>query len=79
LPADVRRRICDMASATRTWGEERIASELLLKLSICVSPPTAWRYMLKYPGPVLDKAFMRRDDGFFGHGVRVATGGELRF
>jgi transposase InsO family protein len=34
-----------MASANRTWGEERIASELLLKLGIRVSPRTVRRYM----------------------------------
>jgi putative transposase len=34
VPADVRRLIGEMASANRTWGEERIASELLLKLGI---------------------------------------------
>jgi putative transposase len=45
LPADVRRLIGEMATANRTWGEERIASELLLKLGIRVSPRTARRYM----------------------------------
>jgi hypothetical protein len=30
-----------MARANRTWGEERIAAELLLKLGIAVSPRTA--------------------------------------
>jgi hypothetical protein len=34
LPPDVRQLIADMAVANRTWGEERIASELLLKLGI---------------------------------------------
>src|SRR5712692_5929336 len=34
-----------MAAANRTWGEERIASELLLKLGIRVSPRTVMRYM----------------------------------
>ena len=29
-----------MAAANRTWGEERIANELLLKLGIRVSPRT---------------------------------------
>jgi len=34
-----------MASANRTWGEKRIASELLVKLGIRVSPRTVRRYM----------------------------------
>ena len=34
-----------MAKANRTWGEERIAAELLLKLGIAVSPRTVRRYM----------------------------------
>jgi hypothetical protein len=45
VPTDVRPLICDMAAANRTWGEERIASELLLKLGIRVSPRTVRRYM----------------------------------
>ena len=45
LPADLRRLITEMASANRTWGEKRIASELLVKLGIHVSPRTVRRYM----------------------------------
>jgi putative transposase len=45
LPADLQRLIAEMAMANRTWGEERIASELLLKLAIRVSPRTVRRYM----------------------------------
>ena len=37
--------IADMARANRTWGEERIAAELLLKLGISLSPRTVRRYM----------------------------------
>src|SRR2546427_8239481 len=50
LPADLRQLIADMAAANRTWGEERIASELLLKLGIRVSPRTVRRYMPSGPG-----------------------------
>jgi putative transposase len=50
LPANVRRLIADMAAANRTWGEERIASELLVKLGIRVSPRTVRRYMPSGPG-----------------------------
>jgi putative transposase len=40
LPVDVQRLIATMARANATWGEERIAVELLLKLGIRVSPRT---------------------------------------
>jgi transposase InsO family protein len=36
-----------MARANQTWGEERLAAELLLKLGISVSPRTVSRYMKK--------------------------------
>jgi putative transposase len=45
IPAHLRQLIDEMASANRTWGEERIASELLVKLGIRVSPRTVRRYM----------------------------------
>jgi hypothetical protein len=51
LPPDVRRLIGEMAVANRTWGEERIASELLLKLGIRVSPQTVRHYMPIGAGP----------------------------
>src|SRR5882762_10714424 len=50
LPADLQRLINEMAMANRSWGEERIASELLLKLGIRVSPRTVRRYMRSSPG-----------------------------
>jgi hypothetical protein len=40
IPADLRRLIVTMARANPTWGEERIANELLLKLGLAVSPRT---------------------------------------
>jgi len=39
-----------MASSNPSWGEERIANELLLKLGIRVSPRTVRKYMPKRPG-----------------------------
>jgi hypothetical protein len=45
IPANVQRLIATMATANRTWGEERIAAELLVKLGIRVSPRTVRRYM----------------------------------
>jgi len=45
IPAELRRMIAEMATANRTWGEERIAAELLVKLGIRMSPRTVRRYM----------------------------------
>ena len=50
LPAELRQLIAFMAAANRTWGEERIASELLVKLGIRVAPRTVRRYMSAGPG-----------------------------
>ena len=45
IPVDLQDVIADMARANRTWGEERIAAELLLKLGIAISPRSVRRYM----------------------------------
>jgi transposase InsO family protein len=45
IPPDLQQLIIQMAKANRTWGEERIAAELLLKLGISVSSRTVARYM----------------------------------
>jgi hypothetical protein len=37
--------IVEMATSNPTWGEERIANELLLKIGIQISPRTVRRYM----------------------------------
>src|ERR1700736_2590615 len=49
IPADLRQLIATMATANRTWDEERIATELLLKLGIRISPRTVRRYMPPRP------------------------------
>ena len=49
IPAALRQLIGQMAAANRTWGEERIANELLVKLGIHVSPRTVRRYMPSPP------------------------------
>jgi len=49
ISRDVQRLIATMAAANRTWGEERIANELLLKLGIRLSPRTVRRYMPSRP------------------------------
>src|SRR5229473_1223433 len=51
LPIDLRPLIRDVATANRTWGEERIAAELLLKLGLRVSPRTVRRSMPSGAGP----------------------------
>lgn len=49
VPAPVRKLIAEMATNNPTWGEERIADELLLKAGIRISPRTVRRYMPKTP------------------------------
>jgi putative transposase len=55
IPADLRQLIAEMATANRTWGEERIAAELLVKLGIRVSPRTVRRYMPSRPTAAPDE------------------------
>jgi len=49
IPIELRRLIREMALSNPSWGEERIANELLLKLGIRVSPRTISKYMPKNP------------------------------
>jgi len=49
LPAELQQPIVAMGHDNLTWGEERIAAELLLKLGIRVSPRTVRRYMGRPP------------------------------
>src|SRR5215813_9437123 len=49
VPANVRTLIIEMATHSPTWGEERIANELLLKIGIRISPRTIRRYMPEGP------------------------------
>ncbi len=51
LPIELQQLISQMAEHNATWGEERIADELLLKLGIHVSPRTVRRYMPNGTGP----------------------------
>jgi len=46
---ELRRLIREMALSNPSWGEERIANELLLKLGIRVSPRTVRKYIPKHP------------------------------
>src|SRR5215475_3040546 len=45
LPADLRTLIPRLARENPTWGEERIANELQLKLGLRVSPRTVHKYL----------------------------------
>ena len=45
VPEELRKLIYEMATSNVTWGEERIAHELLVKLGIRVSPRTVRKYM----------------------------------
>jgi putative transposase len=47
IPAALQALIRQMAQANPTWGQERIANELLLKLGLRVSPRTVRKYMPK--------------------------------
>jgi putative transposase len=49
IPIELRRLNREMALSNPSWGEERIANELLLKLGIRISPRTVRKYTPKRP------------------------------
>jgi putative transposase len=49
IPLELQKLIRRMANENPSWGEERIANELLLKLDIRVSPRTVNKYLSKRP------------------------------
>jgi putative transposase len=49
LPRNIRQLIAEMATENPTWGEERVADELALKLGIYVSPRTVRAYWPEEP------------------------------
>jgi putative transposase len=51
VSSGLRRLIRRMAAENPTWGEERIADELLLKLQIRISPRTVGKYLKHPPYP----------------------------
>lgn len=51
IPVNLRALIAEMTQANPTWGEERIAAELLLKLGVRISPRTVRRYIPDERGP----------------------------
>jgi transposase InsO family protein len=56
LPRDLRQLIRRMAADNPTWGEERIANELKLKLGICVAPRTVSKYLKEWFGREPDRS-----------------------
>ena len=56
VPADLRKLIVEMAMNNPTWGEERIANELLLKIGVQISARTIRRYLPKNPRRPADPA-----------------------
>ena len=50
LRREIRELIVEMANQNQTWGEERIAAELLLKVGVKVSSRTVRRYMPRGTG-----------------------------
>src|SRR5882672_7350669 len=51
LPGDIRQLIVRMVRENPTWGEERVAAELLVTLRILVSPRTVRSYWPSRPPP----------------------------
>jgi putative transposase len=49
IPAELQALIRRMACDNPSWGEERIANELLLKLGLRVSPRTVRKYLPRHP------------------------------
>jgi hypothetical protein len=49
IPAELQHLIRKMAGDNPTWGEERIANELLLKLGLRLSPRTVRKCLPKLP------------------------------
>lgn len=51
VTAEVRELVRRLAAENPTWGQKRIAYELLLKLQIHLSPHTVSKYIKQRPGP----------------------------
>ena len=49
IPPELQRLIRTMARENPSWGQERIANELLVKLGLRVSPRTIRKYLPKFP------------------------------
>ena len=49
IPPELQRLVRTMARENPSWGQERIANELLVKLGLRVSPRTIRKYLPKFP------------------------------
>jgi transposase InsO family protein len=49
IPIEIQTLIRRMANENRSWGEERIVNELLVKLGIQISPRTVGKYLPRRP------------------------------
>src|SRR5688572_22200226 len=81
IPAELQRLIAEMAAANRTWGEERIAAELRLKLGLTLSSRTIRRYMPLPPRTGGDQSAQTWTTFLHNHGggrarVRLLRGGD---
>jgi hypothetical protein len=80
---ELRALICRMARENPVWGEERIASELLVKLGIQVSPRTVRKFMPKrnclLQGAFVPRAIKRTFCGRSGDPRQGAEGDSCHF
>lgn len=59
IPAELRSLIRDLHRDNPTWGEQRIANELNLKLGIAISPRTVGKYLKLFGATPLQSKSMR--------------------
>jgi transposase InsO family protein len=76
IPKDLCRLIREMAAENPTWGEERIANELKLKLTIQVSPRTVGKY-LRHESPVRTPDPKQRWLTFVRNHAKVVVAGDF--
>jgi len=78
IPLELQRLIRRMAGENPSWGEERIADELLLKLGLRVSPRTVRKYRPKVPfGPTSKPRCDQRWSTFLRNHAAVIIAGDF--
>src|SRR5262249_45062542 len=78
IPADLQALIRRLARENPSWGEERIAHELLLKLGLRVSPRTIRKYLPKRLNPGRGKRVTTQGWQTFGFCRKLSKTGKLR-
>src|SRR5260370_7883658 len=75
VPADLQKLIVEMANENPTWGEDRVAAELLLQLRTRISPRTARRYipLAQYPPRVPSSQRWLTFAGTTAHGLLASA------